>query len=407
MYFVMAWRNIWRNRRRTGVILTAVVIGVWSMISLSALMRGVGDRLLKNNISTLTGHIQIHKEGYRNDPVIENSIENPSEVDAVLKKNLPDGTRWAPRIRVSAVASNARHSSGVVLLGIQPEREKDTSFIGNAVFEGKYLNEGDSHGILVGKALAEKFDTSVGKKLVLMSQDTGKEISSRAFRVAGIYRAEMESTEKQFVFVSMESAKTMLRMGDGISEISILFPREGDTHPAAATLKKNLGEKELEVMTWDELLPLTVAILKMYDWFIFLWFLVIFIAMAFGVVNTTLMAVFERMREFGLLKALGMKPGRIIGEVLTESSIILILGIAIGNLTGYLTIFALKGKGIDLSALSSGLEFIGLPRIIYPVYVPGDAVVANCVVFFLGLLVSLYPAVKASRISPVEAMAHT
>jgi len=152
---------------------------------------------------------------------------------------------------------------------------------------------------------------------------------------------------------------------------------------------------------------MVTAVLKMYDGFIFIWFLVVFVAMGFGIVNTTLMAVFERIREFGLLKALGMKPWWIIREVLTESFFLLILGMIIGNGLGYLSIFFLSGSGIDLSSLAAGLEFAGMSRVIYPVIQGKDMVMANLVVFILGLLVSLYPAVKAARFTPVEAMAHT
>jgi ABC-type antimicrobial peptide transport system permease subunit len=152
---------------------------------------------------------------------------------------------------------------------------------------------------------------------------------------------------------------------------------------------------------------MVTAILKMYDWFIFLWFLVIFIAMAFGIVNTTLMAVFERIREFGLLKALGMKPWWILREVLTETFFLLVLGLLIGNSLGLLSAFALSGTGIDLSALAAGLEYVGMPRVIYPVIQSKDIVAANVVVFILGLLVSAYPAIKAARFTPVEALAYT
>jgi ABC-type antimicrobial peptide transport system permease subunit len=164
---------------------------------------------------------------------------------------------------------------------------------------------------------------------------------------------------------------------------------------------------ELEVHTWQQLLPMVTAVHTMYDSFIFLWFLVVFVAMAFGIVNTTLMAVFERVREFGLLKALGMKPRAIVLEVLTESFFILAIGMMLGNGLGFLTTHILFRKGIDLSALSAGLEFVGMARVIFPIVLSKDIITANLVVFLLGLLVSLYPAIRAARFTPVEAMAHT
>jgi len=407
MYLQLGWRNIWRNPRRTIVIMTAVIIGVWAMIFLGGLMRGISEQMVRNGITTLTGHIQVHHTGFRKDPVIENSINKPEVVEDALSRILPQDARWTTRVRVDAIASNARHSGGITLVGIDPKREAGISFIGQAVTEGAYLKADDKYGIIIGKALADKFNTKLGRKLVLMSQDTKGDIASRAFRITGIFRAEMEATEKQFVFVTITAAQKMLKLGNEISEVSILLADYKAADVVADSLRGTLSSGSYDVQTWRELLPLVTAVLKIYDWFIYLWFLVIFIAMGFGIVNTILMAVFERIREFGLLKALGMKPWWIVKEVLTESFFLLILGMVAGNALGFLSVFALAGTGIDLSALSEGLEFAGMSRIIYPVIVIKDIVAANLVVLILGLVVSAYPAVKAARFTPVKAMAHT
>jgi len=406
MFLQLGWRNIWRNPRRTLVIMTAVIVGVWAMIFLGSLMRGVSEQMVRNGITTLTGHIQVHHAGYREDPVIENSIDNPAAVEAALEKTMPPNARWSARVRVDAIASNARNSSGVTLVGIDPKREAGISFIGQAVTEGEYLRPDDENGIVIGRALADTFETRLGYKMVLMSQDKNGDIASRAFRIVGIFRAEMEATEKQFVFVTMDAAQKILKLGSGISEVSVLLADQQDADRVAASLRKALPAATYDVNTWRELLPFVTAILKMYDWFIYLWFLVIFIAMGFGIVNTILMAVFERIREFGLLKALGMKPQWIVKEVLAEAFFLLILGMAAGNALGFLNVFVLADTGLDLSAFAEGVEYAGMSRVIYPVVLIRDVVAANLVVFVLGLLVSAYPAVKAARFTPVRAMAH-
>lgn len=407
MYLQLAWRNIWRNKRRTAIILTAVVIGVWSMILLGSLMRGMAVGMINNGISTLTGHIQIHRKGYRADPAIENSITAPLVVEEILERKLPRDSRWSPRVRVSAVASNARHSSGVTLVGVDPVSEAKISFIGDAIIQGRYLKPDDKGGILIGEALLEKFETRLGRKLVVMSQDTRGEIASRAFRIVGTFRAEMEATEKQYVFVLRRTAQKMLKLKDGISEFSILFADRPDNPEVYHALKAALPSGKFEVHTWRELLPFQMAYLKILDGFMWIWYLVVFVAMGFGIVNTTLMAVFERMREFGLLKALGMKPWWILREVLTESFLLLVTGMVIGNTLGFLCIWALSGSGIDLSALAAGAEYVGISRVIYPAIDIKDVGVSNMIVLILGILVSAYPAAKAARFTPVEALAHT
>jgi len=405
MFVKLAWRNIWRNPRRTTVILIAVVIGVWSMVFLGALMRGMMDQMVRTGIATLTGEIQIHLEGYRSDPVIENSMHNPTEIEDALGRTLPPGSRWASRVRVGAVANNARHSGGVTLVGIEPERERALSFIGSAVEQGRFLRAGDTNGIIVGRALLDKFETRLGRKLVIMSQDTAREIASRAFRIIGVFRAEMEATEEAFVFVTKPAAQRMLQMPSGISEVSIILPDRKAVEGVARAIQGALPPP-YEVETWKELLPLISAYLAMMDGWIFIWYVVVFIAMGFGIANTMLMAVFERIKEFGLLKSFGMKPRGIVTSVLTESLMLLFVGIIVGSALGISSVWMISQRGIDLSALAAGAEYAGISKIIRPTLYLQDIISADLVVLLLGLLVSLYPAVKAARFTPVEALAH-
>ena len=410
MYLVLSWRNIWRNPRRTLVILTAIIIGLWSMILLGALMRGMEEEMVRNGIKSLTGSIQIHDINYRNDPVVENSMDEIALLDKTIKKNLPENAKWTSRIRVAAVISNARHSYGVTLVGIDPEKEALVSFIANAVTGGRYLKSDDTNKIIVGKALLRKFHTKVGRKMILMSQNTEKEISSKAFKIVGTFSAEMESVEKQFVFVPKKVLAKMLKTGNAISEISILLPDAG-TNDAfeveiVEKLKTDLPDSAYTIETWKELLPMLKAYLNMSDGFLYIWYVVVFIAMGFGIVNTTLMAVFERMREFGLMKAFGMRPMQIVKSVLTESFFLLMIGITVGIVFGFLSVALLAEHGIDLSKLAAGAEMWGMPRVLYPAIWPKDVAVASFVVLLLGLIVSIYPAVKAARFTPVEAMMH-
>jgi ABC-type lipoprotein release transport system permease subunit len=406
MHFQLAWRNVWRNPRRTAVILIAVIIGVWSMIVLNALSRGFVENLVDNGISTLTGHIQILAPLYHQDPVVENSILQPTPIERILETRLPPGSVWAPRVNVGAIASNARHSAGVTLVGIVPDREARLSFIGRSVDQGKYLEPGDDEGILVGEALLKDFETRLGYKLVLMAQGTDGQIESRAFLIRGVYHAELEATEKQYVFVTMPAVQDMLKLGKAVSQFAILLPSSGMAEGMAADLRRELP-KGVEVWTWQQLLPMVRAYISLMDGFMYIWNVVVFVAMGFGLVNTVLMAVYERMREFGLLMALGMRPGRILKDVLIEGLCLLFIGAAAGNALGFVSVWFLGRTGIDLSALAAGSEYWGMSRVIYPVLAAKDVVVADLTVLALGLLVSLYPAWKASRFKPVEALAQT
>ena len=406
MFIDLAWRNIWRNARRTAVILCAIVVGVWSMVFLGALMRGMTKQMVQNGIATLTGHLQVHQRDYRDDPVIKNSIMDMAATAKALDRMLPPGARWCARVRVPAIAQNARNSAGVTLVGIDPKAEARVSFIGRAVQKGRYLKPDDAYGVVVGQALLKKFETRLGHKLVIMSEDASGQIASRAFRIVGVFRAEMEASEKQFLFVTLPAAQKMLKLKKGVSEVSILLPPDNPPQALAGRLQKVMPPK-LIVNTWEELLPLLVAYVQLMNGFTIIWYFVVFAAMAFGIVNTTLMAVFERIREFGLLKALGMRPGWIVREVMAESFFLLVLGQFIGNALALGMVAVLDHTGLDLSSLAAGSEFFGMSRVLYPSLQMSDLALANLVVFFLGLLVSAYPAAKAARFTPVEALAHT
>lgn len=408
MYVILAWRNIWRNPRRTVVILLAVIIGVWSMIFLGALMRGMESEMLRNAISTLTGSIQIHHKDYLDDPVVENTMDDMEKMDAALDSVLGQDSLRAKRIRVNAVISNARHSGGVTLVGIEPEKEALVSFIKKAVSQGRYLKKEDKNKILVGHAFLKKFNTKIGNKLILMSQDTGNEIASKAFRIVGAFTAESEAIEKKFAFVPLHQAAGMLKIENSISEISILLPgldiSGREETRVAKEITAAIDNSTIQVDTWQDLLPMMKAYLEMSGFFLYIWYFVVFVAMGFGIVNTTLMTIFERMREFGLMKALGMRPFQVVKGVMTETIFLLLLGISAGTGFGLISVAAIARNGIDLSALAAGAEMWGMPRKLYPEVWVQDVMAAGLVVLVLGILVSLYPAVKAARFTPTQAM---
>jgi len=405
MIVQIAWRNIWRYPRRTAVIMLAVLIGVWSMIFLGAVMRGMSINIFENGISILTGNIQILPKGYREDPSIENRIHDLQSITSVLSDVLPKSTKWTSRVRVNAIASNARHSSSVTLIGIDPLVEPNISFIQPSVIcKGQFLTSTDQRGILVGKAFLEKYQTRLGNKIIIMTQNTENGIESKAFRIIGVYQSELSMTEKQFVFITHQAIQSMLNISNEWSEVCIRSQRGKSIDSYVPILKDRLP-KNVEVYTWEDMLPVLKAMIALTDGFTFIWYFVVFIAMGLGIVNTLFMAIYERMREFGILKALGMNVSRIICEVLLESSYILIIGVVCGNIIASLMVFGLSFHGIDLSKIAVGSEMLGLSRTIYPVLSIKDIIIANLVVLCLGILVSLFPALKAAQFTPVEAMA--
>jgi len=402
MLGVIAWRNLWRNRRRSLIMLAAIATGVWGMIWMTALMRGMVDQMIEGSIHTLVGHVQVHAQGYSDDPSID-YLMAPVSTRPVLQELLQSDsvTGWSERIRVPGVIRSERDTFGVMLVGIDPARERGLSFIGDGVSEGEPLASPSDNRVVIGRKLLERLRTEPGRRLVAMSQDPENNIAERGFRIAGIYDAELEATETTFVFTGIETLRQMLGSGPGVSELSLLGLDYRDLVGLTARLRALLPD--LEVKTWAELDPYTGSMLDVIDGFILVWFVVIFLALSFGLVNTLLMAVFERTREIGLIQALGMQPGYILLMVLIESVIMLLLGLLLGNLVSWATIVPIR-DGIDISIVAEGLEWAGMGTRLLPAVVVRDVVTANLVVLVLGILASLLPAWHASRKVPVEAI---
>ncbi|MED5421183.1 MAG: FtsX-like permease family protein [Pseudomonadota bacterium] len=397
----LAWRNLWRNHRRTLVMLSAISIAAWAMIFMTSLIRGMVNEMLRDGIRSLPGHVQIHHSDFRDDPSVGNLVGMTS---ADIGTALADAgiERYSARIRVPAVISSERESRGVLLLGVDPEREVAIDAIGSSVAEGRTLESIDDNGVIIGRKLAKKLDTDIGKRIVLMSQDPDNEVADRGFRVVGLYEASLAAQEEAFVFAGRATIQRMLRIDDSVSEVAVVGEDYRVVAPLLTSVRAAIGGQD-EVLPWMDIDRYLGTMMGVMDGFVLVWVIVIFLALSFGLVNTLVMAVFERVREIGLMLALGMRPASILGQIVVESLFLLALGLMIGNLFAYLSVIPLT-DGIDISAVAEGMEMFGASSVLYPELELRDMTTANVVVLVLGLLASLSPAWRASRYEPVEAI---
>ena len=399
--FRLAWRNLWRNHRRTLVMLTAVVLGTWAMIFMTALMRGMTTEVVKDGISALPGHVQVHHREYRDDPSIANLIPIS---DSELTRRFEDAgfLGWATRVRVPAVITSEYESRGVTMVGVDPAAERDLTFVDYDAVEGRFLESVDDRGVVLGRKLADTLNTTIGKRVVLMSQDPDNDIADRGFRVVGLFDASLQAFEEGYVFIGKATAQEMLRIGDQVSELVILGHDYRDIE-AEYEKTASLVDDDLEVRRWAELDTYLGAMLGVMDGFVLVWIIVIFLALSFGLVNTLVMAVFERVREIGLMLALGMRPSNILGQIIVESLLLLALGLAIGSALAWASVQPIK-DGIDFSIVGEGLDMWGMSSTLYPELLLSDVILANVVVLFLGFLASLTPAWRAAHYEPIEAI---
>jgi ABC-type lipoprotein release transport system permease subunit len=396
----LAYRNVLRNRRRSAVLLITISFGLWAMLFFAAFIRGWTEDETRSAIDTLTGHLQIHAPGYLDDPSVGRSMPPPGG-DLLRLLDGPEVRAWDARVRGEAVVMSERETDGVTLVGIDPQREAGLSFIAGAVTAGRNLEGPDDHGILLGRRLAERLDTGLGKRVVIMSQGVDQAVVDRGFRVVGLFDADRASTEMAYVFVGRGTAAEMLGLGDRVSEIALKL-QNGDRLESFLS-RVRADAPGLDVQPWTTLEPLAEAMVALGKSWIWIFNVVMYVAMAFGLVNTLLMAVAERTREFGLVQALGMKPGLILRQVLVESSLLLAAGIAMGGLLAAATLVLLHG-GIDFSRIAAGAEMWGMSKVIRPTLRAGDVGAAILFIAALELLTSVYPAYRASRRVPIEAL---
>jgi ABC-type lipoprotein release transport system permease subunit len=397
----LSWRNLWRNHRRTAIMLGAISVGVWAMIFMTALMRGMVDDMLNQGIRNLPGHIQIQHPDFLDDPSVVNSIDEPrGKLLTALTQN--GSHSWASRIRVPAVIASERESRGINLIGIEPAAEADITGLPEQISAGRFFESNQDKGVIIGARLAEQLETRLGKRVVIMSQDPANNIAERGFRIVGVYQAELAAQEEFNVYAARGTLQKLLNIEGRVSQIVLVDEDYRDVEPLYRRIEA-ATPNGLEVKPWYEIDTYLAVMFNMMDGFVLVWVIIIFLALSFGLVNTLIMAIFERIREIGLIQALGMRPGLIVYQILLESLLLLLIGLAVGNLLALVTIKPLE-SGLDVSAVAEGMAMMGAGSVIYPSLTLYDVVLANVVVILLGILTSILPAWRASQLDPVRAL---
>jgi ABC-type lipoprotein release transport system permease subunit len=283
---------------------------------------------------------------------------------------------------------------------VDPSRE-NISFLGDVEIIGERLSDAADSRVLIGAELARQLETDVGRRLVLITQGLDGRNREAGFRIAGLYDAEGTSLEKQFVFTGVTALQDMVE-ASVVTEVSIKLNDELHEREIKRDLSGDFST--LEVMDWQQLEPQAAAMFVYVDSAILIWFFVIMGALIFGLVNTLITAVMERIREFGMLRAVGMKSGAVITQVVLESTVIMLVGVAVGVLVGWLLATLWLGDGIDLSQWSQGVEMAGMRSVLTPHILIEDIVLVTGLSLFFGVLAALYPAWRAVKIKPLEAL---
>lgn len=400
--FSMAWRNLWRNRRRTLVTIGAIALALTVELLYSGLITGYYRGMERDVLDYEVGDIQVFADGYRDRPSLYTAIDDP---DAVLAKLDQSGYAASARLMAGGLAAAGKFSAGVSLRGVDIERESRVSKIPERMGTGEWLNPTDPNGVVIGRRLAHTLEVQVGDELVVLTQGADGSMANDLYTVRGVLMGIADGTDRSAVFMNTAAFRELMVFPKGAHQIVVRRP-DTVSLDAAATVVSGAAP-DLEVVTWKEIMPVVATMLESTEGMIVIIFLVIYVAVGILILNAMLMAVFERVKEFGLLKALGVSPSRVLAMIFVETAMQTAIAIAIGLCFAIPGMWYLANVGIDVGVLG-GMSAMGLamPPIWYGIYDYETISGPFSMLFVVVFLSVLYPASKAAYLRPVEAMRH-
>lgn len=403
MILSIAWRNVWRNKLRSLVIMLAVMFGLVGGIFSVALMNGMMEQMVSSTIQTELANVQIHNPNYLINNELKYTIEN---TDQVLNKAtaMEEVKALSSRIKGQAMASTAASGTGVMINGINPEQEKQVTSIHEMLTEGTYFNtEMRSQPIVVGEKLAHKLSAQLNSKIVITIQNLDGIITYGAFRIVGMFKTHNANFDESTVFVQKNDLANLIGADpQKANEILIKLNKNENSEMIAEELSANYPT--LKVQTWKELRPEFELFNSWMQQMLYLFLVIILLGLAFGIINAMLMAVMERVKEIGMLMAVGMNKRRIFGMIMLETIFLSISGGIIGILGGWALVAHFSEAGIDLSTVAEGLSEVGYASIAYPNVGSSYYFIVGGMVVLTAIIASIYPARKALKLRPAEAV---
>lgn len=404
----IARRNLGRNVKRTALALSAITLAQGAVLLIDGLMKGYSDAMLDAFTGPMLGHVQLHAPDWREEQSMDLTL---TDVAASLKQiRATEGVQQASaRIYAPVLVALGEQGYVGVVVGVEPRQEQNPRGLLGGEAGGPSRLSG--HEVLVGSGLAHEMGAKVGDELAVVGQGADGSIANDLYRVAGVIKSPVDLVQSTGLVMSLPAAQELFVMPDEAHEITVHGDDPADAHAIAQRIAREPRFQGVEVKAWDELAPELTSMLEMNDAFTWIVLLLVFVAAAAGVANTMLMATFERNRELGMLLSLGCTPPRIVSMITQEALILGLAGVGLGTLLGMVLNLLLARHGIDMAALagSEGLENLSfggmnyglriIPRTSLPTVLGGVLAV-----MLTSLLSSLWPALHAARLQPVEAM---
>ena len=403
----MAWRNIWRNPRRTVLTVCAITFATVLLVFMLSFQFGSYETMINTSVKISTGHLQVQAEKYHEKKSIRFVISDPQAI-AEIVDHIPEVAAYSFRAQAFSLISSKDRTYGVMVTGIEPQKEASVSRIKKLVHKGNFLSADDVNQALLGKLLAKNLRVTIGDELTLLGQGRDGSIGATVVRVKGIFSSGIDEFDRSAMQIPLATFQDTFSMGSAVHEVVIIAKSLSDVPRIKTQLKAALSAlpkgKSLTTLDWQELMPgLRQAIeMDLVSGLIFYGLLIIVVA--FSILNTFLMAIFERTKEFGVMMAMGTTPGRLTKILLIESMAMTLIGIISGIAIGIGVTFYFQIHGIDFSGGSELLSQFGITGRMYPKLSLLSVSIGPFMVLFFTFFAALYPALKIRRLRPVEAM---
>jgi ABC-type lipoprotein release transport system permease subunit len=398
MLIKIAWKNIWRNRVRSGVVIVSIALGLWAGVFASAFVQGMMKSKVDSMIASEVSHVQFHQEGFRDEFKGKLNFEGREVLEKVRSDERVEAA--TERVISMGMLASSHKNSALKLVGVDPETEMRVSNLYEHIIEGDYFETKKKRPIVISEKTAEDYDIKLNSKVVFTCQDIHGEITRGAFRVVGIYKTSNVMYDKMTAFVPIDQLRKLYDISNETHEVAVWLKDYENAESFAKDYQAKMPN--LEVLPWMDLATGMRMMLEAFDTYLYIIVGIILVMLMFSIVNTMLMAVLERVREIGMLMAIGMNKPKVFRMIMFETVFMTMIGVPVGLLLSWLSVNYFGTNGINLSGAS--YEEMGFASILYPYLDQSSYVGVTIMVLVMAILAAIYPAWKALRLKPVEAI---
>ena len=401
MFTKLAWKNIWRNKVRSAILITAIALGIWALIFLNGLTVGMVNGYVESAINNRTSHLQIHTPEYDKEKEISHFF-NDQKLQSYLNE-VDFVTDFSSRIVVDGMISSAHSSKGVILYGIDESAENNVTGLDDKIVSGNPLGSEFTNAILISTSLADKLGVKVRSKVVINFQNRHGEVTAAAFRIAGLIRNVSGKADEMKAYTRREDLQKLAGLNSNeVHEVAILTAGIDQVNKYQNKIKKQFPD--LAVKNYKEIAPDLALMSTQIQLSLSIMIVIFMLALIFGIINTMLMAVLERYKELGMLIAVGMKKMQVFVMVVLETIFLSFIGVPFGMLLGAVSLFLTHKNGINLERWAEGLNQFGMMTMIYPELSFRYYLIIALAVLVTAVLASIYPARKATSLNPIQAL---